>query len=243
MSSKGEPRFRRHGAALHGPRWRTSTTTPSQAPPHRRPGRLLGVPGAAVDFPFCAGSGTAVRGESIPPPRRPSPPGPGRLPVSAHPSAAPGMRAVLSAPRGRRFTRIRVKARRPPTREQRLFTQMPDNARVARRPAHGELPPWMDLHHTRITARAPTPSRTHAGRHLSPAPASLRNDENPAGADVEPGGPHVPVGPTGTCPGRATSPTCPRRLPEARAYSWTRPSVPSSPVSARSAGQKRECLI
>ncbi|GAB3732764.1 hypothetical protein [Nocardiopsis nanhaiensis] len=60
----------------------------------------------------------------------------------------PGVRQVLTAPRGQRFTRTRTGARapaRPPTREQRLLAQMADNPRVQYRREHGTLPHWMKV--------------------------------------------------------------------------------------------------
>ncbi|GAB3698535.1 hypothetical protein [Nocardiopsis oceani] len=64
----------------------------------------------------------------------------------------PGVRQVLTAPRGQRFTRTRTRTRtgtrapaRPPTREQRLLAQMADNPRVQYRMEHGTLPHWMKV--------------------------------------------------------------------------------------------------
>lgn len=54
----------------------------------------------------------------------------------------PRMRAVLDAPRGRRFSRPAGAAARL-TREQRLLAQMQGNPRVARRMEPGVLPKWM----------------------------------------------------------------------------------------------------
>ncbi|GAB3699813.1 hypothetical protein [Nocardiopsis oceani] len=70
--------------------------------------------------------------------------------MTAEPVSA-GVRAVLDAPRGRRFPRPGT----PPssTREQRLLAQMADNPRVAHRQAHGTLPAWMHTHAARLAER------------------------------------------------------------------------------------------
>lgn len=70
-------------------------------------------------------------------------------------SAAPissGVRAVLQAPRGSRFTRSRTGAR-PSTREQGVVAQMEGNPRVAYRQVHGQLPAWMHLQAARMDER------------------------------------------------------------------------------------------
>ncbi|WP_028649425.1 hypothetical protein [Nocardiopsis sp. CNT312] len=78
-----------------------------------------------------------------------------------------GVRAVLSAPRGARFTRTRTGTRRPaaePTRRERVLAQMADNPRIVYRQAHGELPAWMDAHAERIAARDRSDRRQHPDR-------------------------------------------------------------------------------
>lgn len=87
-------------------------------------------------------------------------------------SATGELRAVLDAPRGRRFSRPGLSNRpmaAPPSdsesshsgfskvqfkaREQRLLAQMKDNPRVAHRQTHGVLPQWVYAHVARIDER------------------------------------------------------------------------------------------
>ncbi|MFD3687887.1 hypothetical protein ACFWTE_24085 [Nocardiopsis sp. NPDC058631] len=80
---------------------------------------------------------------------------------------APGMRRVLDAPRGRRFSRPAARPAVRPTpsptppsrpaplpplaslgrtpRERELLAQMPDTPRLRYRFTHGDLPPWMNV--------------------------------------------------------------------------------------------------
>ncbi|MET9709706.1 hypothetical protein ACFYOC_10270 [Nocardiopsis alba] len=78
----------------------------------------------------------------------------------------PGVRAVLSAPRGERFTRHRQSA----------LAQMADDPRVRYRQEHGELPHWMKV-----------ASRRHDQREVRPVPSP-----RPAPDDVPPTGPSSP---------------------------------------------------
>ena len=77
-------------------------------------------------------------------------------------SATGELRAVLDAPRGRRFSRPGL-SNRPMAaplddsdfrvREQRLLAQMADNPRVIHRQTHGVLPQWVYEHVARIEER------------------------------------------------------------------------------------------
>ncbi|MFD3685725.1 hypothetical protein ACFWTE_13025 [Nocardiopsis sp. NPDC058631] len=81
-----------------------------------------------------------------------------------------GIRTVLDAPRGHRFSR----PQHPPaqTREQRLLNQMRGNPRVDYRLRHGVLPAWMETHDARLTQSARV-SRS-AARPPLPRPRSHR---------------------------------------------------------------------
>ncbi|MDT0329204.1 hypothetical protein [Nocardiopsis lambiniae] len=135
--------------------------------------------------------------------------------MSAEPVSS-GVRAVLGAPRGRRFSRPGTPTLPAlSTREQRLLAQMPDNPRVAYRQARGQTPPWMNLHSARITgddaprpARrrepAPVPGRVPAPRVPRPRPAP---DDGPARPR-----PHREPPPLPRCrPGRPRSHRKPRK--------------------------------
>ncbi|WP_306369515.1 hypothetical protein [Nocardiopsis sp. CC223A] len=122
-----------------------------------------------------------------------------------------GVRAVLGAPRGRRFSR--PGAPLPPTWEQLLLAQMPDNPRVAYRQARGQIPPWMDAHLARLTEdgtprparrREPAPAPEHAPTPRVPRPRPAPDD-----------------GPTRPRP-RPEPPPLPRRRP-GRPHSHRRP--------------------
>jgi hypothetical protein len=65
---------------------------------------------------------------------------------------APGVRSVLDAPRGQRFSHPRIPA--VSTREELLLAQMGDNPRVAYRQRHGILPAWMAVQHARLSPAA-----------------------------------------------------------------------------------------
>ncbi|WP_433697585.1 hypothetical protein [Nocardiopsis sp. CA-288880] len=65
---------------------------------------------------------------------------------------APGVRSVLHAPRGQRFSHPRLPA--ASTREELLLAQMGDNPRVAYRQLHGILPAWMEVQHARLSPAA-----------------------------------------------------------------------------------------
>lgn len=90
----------------------------------------------------------------------------------------PRMRAVLEAPKGRRFSRP-AEAAAPLTREQRLLAQMRGNPRVTRRLEHGVLPKWMlvaeerreqrnqDLPRPTLQEREPVTGPRVGGRHRS----------------------------------------------------------------------------
>lgn len=82
----------------------------------------------------------------------------------------PGVRQVLTAPRGHRFTRTRTDSR-PPTREQVLLAQMAGNPRVQHRLQHGELPHWMKVAAQQRTRRAtPTVPRPRPAPDDGPRP-------------------------------------------------------------------------
>ncbi|WDZ88920.1 hypothetical protein [Nocardiopsis sp. HUAS JQ3] len=113
-----------------------------------------------------------------------------------------GVRAVLDAPRGRRFSKPGYPT--PLTREQRLLAQMEGNPRVAYRQAHGELPPWMHVHAARLDERA---SRT-----------TERPEERPRKPATQPKRPPEPAVPRprpapddGPFPSRRERPPLPRR--------------------------------
>jgi hypothetical protein len=83
--------------------------------------------------------------------------------MSTAPVAA-GVRQVLAAPRGQRFTRTPALSPtrvRPPSRpdahQEQHLTQMRDNPRVAYRLDHGELPAWMRAQAERQRVPRPTP--------------------------------------------------------------------------------------
>ena len=83
-----------------------------------------------------------------------------------------GVRTVLDAPRGRRFSPTRTG---PTTREQRLLAQMEGNPRVAYRQAHGTLPLWMHLQAARMAERDHRSPRVSEGPWKpSPDPAPQR---------------------------------------------------------------------
>lgn len=144
-------------------------------------------------------------------------------------SAAPvptGIRTVLDAPRGSRFSRPGAatpptRNQRPPegeqgflTREQRLLAQMQGNPRVAYRQAHGQLPLWMRLHAARLAERdahAPEDPR-------KPAPAP---DRRPLPAVPRPR-PAPDDGPLSPRP-RREPPPLPRRR-STRPHSHRKPS-------------------
>ncbi|MFE1102747.1 hypothetical protein ACFW4K_19690 [Nocardiopsis alba] len=86
--------------------------------------------------------------------------------MSAPHRGDPGVRAVLSAPRGERFTRHRQSA----------LAQMADDPRVRYRQEHGELPHWMKV-----------ASRRHDQREVRTVPSP-----RPAPDDVPPTGPSSP---------------------------------------------------
>ena len=144
-------------------------------------------------------------------------------------SAAPvssGIRTVLDAPRGSRFSRPGAttpptRKQRPPdgeqcplTREQRLLAQMQGNPRVAYRQAHGQLPMWMRLHAARLAERD---AHTPGGPRI-PAPAP---DRQPLPAVPRPR-PAPDDGPLSPRP-RREPPPLPRRRPT-RPHSHRKPS-------------------
>ncbi|MFL1431614.1 MULTISPECIES: hypothetical protein [unclassified Nocardiopsis] len=119
--------------------------------------------------------------------------------MSAEPVSSE-VRAVLGAPRGRRFSRPGAPAfPASRTREQRLLAQMPDNPRIAYRQRHGQTPPWMEAHAARLTqgdtprpARrepAPAPDRTPPPRVPRPRPAP---DDGPVRPRPRPEPPPLP---------------------------------------------------
>ncbi|WP_040698605.1 hypothetical protein [Nocardiopsis kunsanensis] len=125
--------------------------------------------------------------------------------MSAEPIAS-GVRTVLEAPRGSRFTRTRTGARTP-SREQRLLAQMEGNPRVDYRQAHGQLPHWVHLQAAR--------KGKHQARH---APEVFEGVEGPWKPSPVPVHPQVPVIPRprpapddGPAPPRPIRPPLPRR--------------------------------
>ncbi|MES0836648.1 hypothetical protein [Nocardiopsis tropica] len=70
--------------------------------------------------------------------------------MSAEPVSS-GVRAVLDAPRGQRFSKSVYPTLL--TREQRLLAQMQGNPRVAYRQAHDVLPAWMHIQAARMAGR------------------------------------------------------------------------------------------
>ncbi|MGW5876002.1 hypothetical protein ACWFMI_05520 [Nocardiopsis terrae] len=108
------------------------------------------------------------------------------VPVSA------GVRQVLSAPRGRRFSHTpapdRARTRpQPPSRQEQLLAQMRGNPRVEHRLAHGELPAWMHVAAQRRRTPAPVPrprpapddGPTRPGPGLPPLPRRPRSHRKP----------------------------------------------------------------
>ena len=130
-----------------------------------------------------------------------------------------GVRSVLGTPRGQRFSRPGGLA--PQTREQRLIAQMPGNARVAYRQAHGQVPAWMEVHAARMAERdvwvsegprkpAPAPGRSPVPVVPRPRPAP---DDGPL-PPWRPGGPSQPP----PLPPRPRSHRKPRRM--GRRVAW-----------------------
>ncbi|MFV2196713.1 hypothetical protein [Nocardiopsis sp. LOL_012] len=111
-----------------------------------------------------------------------------------------GVRAVLSAPRGARFTRTRTGSRRPaaePTRRERVLAQRADNPRIVYRQAHGELPAWMHLQADRIVARDRPDRPQHPHRRPDDRPGTVPRpreapDDGPARPAPPPGKPPLP---------------------------------------------------
>lgn len=106
--------------------------------------------------------------------------------MSAEPISS-GVRTVLDAPRGRRFSHTRT-GKTPPTREQRLLAQMEGNPRVAYRQTHGPLPAWMHLHAARLAfreaqtsdrPRKPTPAPKRPAQPMVPRPRPAPDDGPP----------------------------------------------------------------
>ncbi|WP_152436733.1 hypothetical protein [Nocardiopsis xinjiangensis] len=100
-----------------------------------------------------------------------------------------GMRQVLTAPRGRRFTRPGI----PRTHQARMLAQMADNPRVRYRQLHGELPAWMNAQEER------TPPRRQPRPATPTVPHPRTPDETSPGAQPpsrpRPSRPPVPVPP------------------------------------------------
>ncbi|WP_017575883.1 hypothetical protein [Nocardiopsis kunsanensis] len=95
---------------------------------------------------------------------------------------SPGIRQVLSAPRGRRFTG----RREPRTRQADMLAQMQDNPRVRYRQLHGELPAWMLPKEDRVSRpprprpEAPPVPRPRTPSGARPAPTTTRTRPRPA---------------------------------------------------------------
>ncbi|WP_435108678.1 hypothetical protein [Nocardiopsis synnemataformans] len=138
-----------------------------------------------------------------------------------------GVRAVLDAPRGRRFSKPSYPT--PLTREQRLLAQMKGNPRVAYRQAHGELPPWMHVHAARLAARD------------TPNPEGPERPRKPATPPVRPQTPAVPrprpAPDDGPIPPRRERPPLPRRPRRPHSHrkprSWFRTGRPGRPGPVR----------
>ena len=101
----------------------------------------------------------------------------------------PGIHQVLTAPRGRRFTRPGA----PRTHQARMLDQMADNPRVRYRLDHGELPAWMNTREERTPPRRQPRPR--------PAPSTIPRPRTPHGsssgtqppAHPRPSRPPVPI--------------------------------------------------
>ncbi|WP_150252486.1 hypothetical protein [Nocardiopsis deserti] len=115
-----------------------------------------------------------------------------------------GVRAVLDAPRGRRFSKPSYPA--PLTREQRLLAQMEGNPRVAYRQTHGVLPAWMHVHAARLAERdTPAPEGPARPRKPATTPKRLQEPVVPRPRPAPDDGPFPP---------RRERPPLPRRRPK-----------------------------
>ena len=136
------------------------------------------------------------------------------------------LRAVLGAPRGRRFSRPGTSTRPMATpcsesepsdsafkaREQHILAHMVGNPRVAHRQAHGVLPHWMHLQATRIVERerqahADSAHSEHLERPEGPWKPSPTPDHRPLPIIPRP----RPAPDDGPPPPRPPRPPLPRR--------------------------------
>ncbi|WP_370012868.1 hypothetical protein UIS43_07285 [Nocardiopsis sp. LDBS0036] len=147
--------------------------------------------------------------------------------MSAEPVSL-GVRAVLDAPRGRRFSKPSYPT--PLTREQRLLAQMKDNPRVAYRQAHGVLPEWMHVHAARLDERA---SRTTEGPEERPRRPATQPERPPEPVVPRP----RPAPDDGPFPPRRERPPLPRRPRRPHSHRkprrWFSASRPGRPGPAR----------
>ncbi|MBB6118557.1 hypothetical protein [Nocardiopsis algeriensis] len=125
--------------------------------------------------------------------------------------ATEGVRAVLAAPHGRRFSRPAASL----PRQQRLLAQMQGNPRVQRRLAQGELPLWMHIQAERLAAENQQARPDRTGTTPVPRPRSAPDD-----------GP--PPAPTPKRPLRPRPPL-PRRHPD-RPHSHRKPAPRPGPA-------------
>ncbi|WP_053063588.1 hypothetical protein [Nocardiopsis sp. RV163] len=143
-----------------------------------------------------------------------------------------GVRAVLDAPRGRRFSRPGASAPPiSPIREQRLLAQMEGNPRVAYRQAHGVLPAWMEIHAARLAERDTRAPEGPEERPRRPAAPPVRPPE-PAVPRPRPAPDDSPF------PSRRERPPLPRRRSKRphghrKPRSWFRTGRPDRPGPVR----------
>ncbi|MFW6640053.1 hypothetical protein ACOALZ_08405 [Nocardiopsis algeriensis] len=101
-----------------------------------------------------------------------------------------GVRAVLAAPRGHRFSRPAA----PLSREQRLLAQMRGNPRVERRLRQGELPLWMHIQAERLAEQGqPVRSTPSPQPARAPRPRPAPDDGPPPPAPEQPVRPKPPL--------------------------------------------------
>ncbi|GAA1086776.1 hypothetical protein [Nocardiopsis metallicus] len=121
------------------------------------------------------------------------------------PQLDPGVREVLTAPRGHRFSHTRTGRRPVPATREELFDQMMEHPKVRYRVEHGEVPPWMATHAARLT------------RQAAPAPEEPRDPPPP------------PTRP----PARPPTPFVPRPRPAPDDGPRPKPPLPRRPHSHR----------
>ncbi|WP_026116800.1 hypothetical protein [Nocardiopsis valliformis] len=128
-----------------------------------------------------------------------------------------GVREVLTAPRGHRFSHTRTGRRPVPATREELFDQMMEHPKVRYRVEHGEVPPWMATHAARLTGHAapapeeprdPPPPPTRPPTPFVPRPRPAPDDGPPP-----PRPPRPPRAPRPPLPRRPRSHRKPRRTP------------------------------